>query len=95
MYESSVIQQIPTGYISMLLSEPGPQWKPILITNWWQYQAIFGYNLTNIRIYREGYLDKVMVSGINKDGQRERIYLNKYPKTYKKDRNRWFHTKEK
>lgn len=75
--------------------------EPLIISNgkeeymqWWQYQAIFGYNLTNIRIYCEGYLDKVMISGVNAYGQRERVYLDKYPKR-KKSRNRWFHTKAK
>ena len=69
--------------------ESGTTLKSILIKNWWQYMAIFGDNLTNIRIYREGYLDKVMVSGINPQGERTRVFYDKYPKR-SKVRRRWF-----
>lgn len=90
---SEYTAEIPKGCIK-LLGETKLQSKPILVKSYWAFVAIYSYGLTNIRIYKEGYLDKVMVSGVNAYGRRERVYLDKYPKR-KKSRNRWFHTKEK
>lgn len=67
-----------------------PNWKSSIIRNWFHFVAVFDHELSNVRIYTDGYLDKVMVSGTNKDGVRTKIFIDKYPKR-KKVRKRWFY----
>ena len=66
-----------TGYVSFLETSVGPLHPPTRIRNKWHYNAVFGYGLSKCIIYTKGYLDKVMVSGINDDGQRVHIFLQK------------------
>ena len=88
---SPYIDSIPTGWITTLCNTTPPKWKPTFIRDYFQFVAVFDHNLSNVRIYREGYLDKVMISGVNNNGIRTHVFVNKYPKR-KKARNRWFHT---
>ena len=74
---SEYTETLPSGYIE-LLSNAGPTLpKPTFIRNWWHYMAVMDHGLSDCRIYREGYLDKVMVSGINQDGERVHLFFQK------------------
>ena len=74
---SEYTESLPSGYIE-LLSNAGPMIpQPTFIRNWWHYKAVFEYGLSKIRIYRKGYLDKVMVSGINEAGERVHVFFQK------------------
>ena len=67
---------IPTGYLDWLTTGPSIP-KPLLIRNWWHYMAVFEYGLSDCRVYKTGYLDKVMVSGINEAGERVHVFFQK------------------
>lgn len=93
---SDYMDHYPIGYINALIkTEISSLPKARMIRDWHEFEIVFKYDLVNYRIYREGYLDKIMVSGLDRNGNRVQIFLDKRLKTGKKKRNRWFPARQR
>ena len=78
--ESSIVDDLPIGYVNILSSETGLKFPPIFCNDRYQIEAVFIHDYTGVtkmRTYRKWYRKDVLVTGLDREGNRVRIRMDR------------------